>query len=89
MSSYQDILNKQVQVPRSVYLYKDSDGNGRGRLVSGLFTCNHINPGHAAPIHIRTSNGDLGWIKCHPTGKITLARPPQYIRAADELIASV
>ena len=73
------LVGSLVRIESSVTLYRDSDGNGPGKKVSGTFTCNRYLPKKTAPIHICNENGDLGWIKCKPTGRETLSNPPQRI----------
>ena len=70
------LIGCSVSISSSVTLYRDSDGNGPGKSVKGIFTCNHYASGKAAPIHIRDSNGDLGWIKCRETPLQLLSYPP-------------
>lgn len=78
---YQKLKGQQVKVPSSVDLFADSDGNKRGKTMpAGIYECNYVNPGHAAPIHIKEiGKGDLGWIKCKPTAQILTSNPPIYI----------
>ena len=45
-----------------------------------------MNPGHAAPIHIKEiDKGDLGWIKCTPTAQALLSNPPVYVLDSQEV----
>lgn len=87
MSLYEKIKGQRVKVPFSVELYTDSDGSKRGKTIpAGIYECNYINPGHAAPIHIKEiGKGDLGWIKCTPTAQALLSNPPVYVLDSQEV----
>jgi len=74
--------DQYVEIP-SVRLYRDSEGNGPGKIVeSGVYLCTYHKPRAVAPIHIE----HLGWVKCYPNGIVKLSDPPIHVCEASEFV---
>ena len=74
------LIGCRVQIP-CVTLYRDYEGNGPGKTISGgIYKCNNYKPDNIAPIHIE----NLVWVKCYPTGMIKTSYPPIYMCDSNE-----